>query len=242
MPRRDVDLYNVTPFWSESLKENLNAPSAGGFMGLVLNQYLVHRFFGFVGATTIFATIYLVSLVGLTNVSIQEWIRAWRERRAQLAQTGVNPEKALEQRAQDLAKQAKKLQEEVQKAGLGADMQPVPEPTVRDLSVPQSRTGRGHGHESARQPAPAGGRREAPGQSGRTTTADILGDEAIGKTPIATGAEPEGRRPEFRAGGAATTPPSPIPIPHLRLGRRRSQVIEPIRPASPNPSRSPPRP
>ena len=48
-------------------------------------------------------------------------------------------EGALERRARELEKQAKKLQEEVARTGLGADMQPVPEPTVRDLSVPQAK-------------------------------------------------------------------------------------------------------
>ena len=48
-------------------------------------------------------------------------------------------ETALERRARELEKQAKKLQEEVARSGLGADMQPVPEPTVRDLSVPQAK-------------------------------------------------------------------------------------------------------
>ena len=46
---------------------------------------------------------------------------------------------ALERRAHELEKQAKKLKEEVARSGLGADMQPVPEPTVRDLSVPQAK-------------------------------------------------------------------------------------------------------
>ena len=49
---------------------------------------------------------------------------------------------ALDRRARELEKQAKKLQEEVARSGLGADMQPVPEPTVRDLSVPQAKPGR----------------------------------------------------------------------------------------------------
>ena len=31
------------------------------------------------------------------------------------------------------------MQEQVIKAGLGADLQPVPEPTVRDLSEPQAK-------------------------------------------------------------------------------------------------------
>src|SRR5262249_7935684 len=67
-------------------------------------------------------------------------------------------EQALEQRARELQKQAKKLQDEVDRSGLGADLKPVPEPTVRDLSVPEARSARmkktlanGPSHE----PAPA---------------------------------------------------------------------------------------
>ena len=48
-------------------------------------------------------------------------------------------EAALDRRARELERQAKQLQEQVARSGLGADMQPVPEPTVRDLSVPQSK-------------------------------------------------------------------------------------------------------
>ena len=48
-------------------------------------------------------------------------------------------EAALERRARELEKQAKQLQEQVARSGLGADLQPVPEPTVRDLSVPQAK-------------------------------------------------------------------------------------------------------
>jgi len=51
-------------------------------------------------------------------------------------------EQALARRARELQKQAKKLQEEVDRSGLGADLKPVPEPTVRDLSVAQARPGR----------------------------------------------------------------------------------------------------
>ena len=55
------------------------------------------------------------------------------------AQPKSGDEAALERRARDLERQAQKLQEEVARSGLGADMKPVPEPTVRDLSVPEAK-------------------------------------------------------------------------------------------------------
>ena len=61
------------------------------------------------------------------------------QQRTAAAEPKSADETALERRARDLEKQAKKLQEEVVRSGLGADMQPVPEPTIRDLSVPQAK-------------------------------------------------------------------------------------------------------
>jgi DNA segregation ATPase FtsK/SpoIIIE, S-DNA-T family len=118
---------------------NLGTASAGGWIGLMMNKYLFGHF-GRVGATIIFATLYFISLLFLTNFQLGEWLRGLLRR--QPAETGDElsaEEKALERRARELERQAKKLQEQVTKAGLGADLQPVPEPTVRDLSVPQAK-------------------------------------------------------------------------------------------------------
>jgi S-DNA-T family DNA segregation ATPase FtsK/SpoIIIE len=141
------------------LRQNLNAPSAGGIVGQVMND-LVFRHFGQVGATVIFLTVYTVSLLYLTNFRLGLWLRetietqmAKREAARQLFQEKniALEEKALEKKARELEKQAKKLQDQVEKNGgkpdelavappsiLGADLHPVPEPTVRDLSVPSA--------------------------------------------------------------------------------------------------------
>ncbi|HEV8541035.1 MAG TPA: DNA translocase FtsK, partial [Verrucomicrobiae bacterium] len=92
-----------------------------------------------------------------------EWLReAWESQMAKRAaareqfheETFKGEEKALDKKAKELEKQARKLQEQVAKTGatdektsdgqpnLGADLQPVPEPTVRDLSVPQAKGGK----------------------------------------------------------------------------------------------------
>src|SRR5260370_359269 len=90
----------------------------------------------------------LICLLYLTNVRLGEWVRDLTTGRPS-GMDGVGPasgditneEKVLEKRARELEKQARKLQEQVEKAraGLGADLKPVPEPTVRDLSVPQNK-------------------------------------------------------------------------------------------------------
>ena len=150
------DLYSkpLNAILGGAILQNLNIPTAGGGIGMVLNQYIIERYFGRVGATTIFSILYLISLIGLTNIRIGPWIHYWwLTRSIKMASIPViNPmdERALEKRAKELAKQAKKLQEQVEnveketepkeaveRTGLGADLKPVPEPTIRDLSIPQ---------------------------------------------------------------------------------------------------------
>jgi S-DNA-T family DNA segregation ATPase FtsK/SpoIIIE len=98
---------------------------------------------GTMGATLVYLAFCLISLLFLTKFRLGEWIRSLLERVPTRPEPEPEPESAeniaLERRARELEKQAKKLQEEVARTGLGADMQPVPEPTVRDLSVPQAK-------------------------------------------------------------------------------------------------------
>jgi S-DNA-T family DNA segregation ATPase FtsK/SpoIIIE len=174
-----LDLYNHQ---FTTVQQNLNIPSAGGIIGSAMNS-MVFNHFGTVGATILFMTIYLLSLLYLTNFRLGEWLRAMWEmqiakremRREAFNEKNIYAEeKALEKRAKQLEKEAKKLQgqlgepepkparekpsrlkklfggadeedeesalpEQDERASLGVDGQPVPEPTVRDLSVPQAR-------------------------------------------------------------------------------------------------------
>ena len=57
------DLYSRS---LETLRVNLNAPSAGGLLGQLMNS-LVFGHFGRPGATIIFCTFYIISLIFLTN-------------------------------------------------------------------------------------------------------------------------------------------------------------------------------
>jgi S-DNA-T family DNA segregation ATPase FtsK/SpoIIIE len=130
----------------ERIAYNLNAPSPGGIVGSVMNS-VIFGHFGRPGATIIFATLYLISLIFLTNFRFGDWLRAaWAERslgRWKSSEEDVDDwtaeEKALSKKAKDLEKKAAKLKEDSDHSGLGADGQPIPTPTIRDLSVPAAR-------------------------------------------------------------------------------------------------------
>ncbi len=129
----------------------IGSQSIGGWLGWLTYGQTDNYNFGFsllgtLGAMIVYVTLCLISLLFLTNFQLGVWIRAFLEKSApeksplEKIVPKTSEEIALERRARDLEKQARKLQEEVERSGLGADLQPVPEPTVRDLSVPQARS------------------------------------------------------------------------------------------------------
>jgi len=139
-----LDLNNLAGF----AREHMHTNSAGGFLGWFSYKY-GFRLLGGLGATIVYASLGLISLLILTNFHLSYWLRALWPKEEEAAEDGSKSaeEIALEKRAKELEKQKRKLEEEVGRglrpdkanSGLGADMQPVPEPTVRDLSVPQSK-------------------------------------------------------------------------------------------------------
>ncbi len=162
-----------------NLQRNLGT-TAGGILGRNLNQHFFSECFGTAGATIIFLMLYFISLLFLTNFQLGEWIRMLWGRRALAEGERTPEEEALARRARDLQKQAKKLQDEVERSGLGADMKPVPTPTVRDLSVPQpDKSGRARKPaqpEPGKEPAPADEVEVIPAREvAAATTADVLG-------------------------------------------------------------------
>ena len=112
----------------------------GGIIGAFLSR--IFSVFGRMGATIVFITLYAISLLYLTNFQLGEWLRNLVVRFRDWRESSASEEKKLQRKARELRKQAEKLQAEAEKIGLGADLQPVPEPMVRDLSVPQARGGR----------------------------------------------------------------------------------------------------
>lgn len=157
-----VGLFDLFPGAFTCIIANINAPWAGGAVGHWLNQYLFKHFLGTVGASVVFLTLYVVGLIYLTNFALLDWARSLFLRGDDSAVSTADAtaeELALNKRAKELEKEAKRLQEEVEKAAkakaakageqpaapeksgpeLGADGKPVPTPLIRDLSVPQAR-------------------------------------------------------------------------------------------------------
>ncbi|HEY5041709.1 MAG TPA: DNA translocase FtsK [Verrucomicrobiae bacterium] len=133
--------------WFGKIHENIGAPNAGGWLGyLTFGQTQKYNFgfslLGGLGATIVYASLGLISLLFLTNFHLGGWILTLLQKNpAPENQFKSADELALEKRARELEKQKSRLEEEMQKtgSGLGADGLPVPEPTVRDLSVPQAK-------------------------------------------------------------------------------------------------------
>jgi S-DNA-T family DNA segregation ATPase FtsK/SpoIIIE len=170
---------------------------SGGLLGFTTFGQTPNYNFGVallgpLGATIIYSALCLISLLFLTNFQLGEWIRALVDKKSAPVETEKKSaeEIDLERRARDLEKQAKKLQEQVARSGLGADGLPVPEPTVRDLSVPQSKEPRFRKTTLPESKIPIA---PAPADEGEVipakeiiaaTTAEILGKKPDDEKPL----------------------------------------------------------
>jgi S-DNA-T family DNA segregation ATPase FtsK/SpoIIIE len=218
------------------IHESIGSQSAGGWIGYAVYGQTPNYNYGFsllgpIGATIVYITLVLISLLFLTNFHLGVWIRALVKPKEAAAAEKPEEETALDKRARELEKQAMKLQEEVEHSGLGADMQPVPEPTVRDLSVPQAKAG----GPRARKTTVSAARENAPVDVGEVipakevaaaTTEDILGKKAEEKAEAATAERAEDKtektddektepkaelKPEGEIKVTGVTPPRPKP-------------------------------
>jgi S-DNA-T family DNA segregation ATPase FtsK/SpoIIIE len=144
---QELDTNFGLAFWADGFQ-------LGGVLGERIIYPLFH-FFGTAGAVIIHSALILASLYYLTNLQpVELWLWAvdkweeWRERRAQpgMAAVGSTQKKVqpkTKRLERDLAKRKKAVEQELKQVseeleadkGLGADLKPVPKPTVRDLSV-----------------------------------------------------------------------------------------------------------
>jgi len=87
---------------------------------------LVFGRFGKPGATIIFGTLYLIGLIYLTNFRFGEWIRTLLRHEPKMPgeEHWTPEERGLARQARELQHKAQRLQEEVERSGLGADLQP----------------------------------------------------------------------------------------------------------------------
>ena len=188
--------------WLGKIHESIGAQSAGGWLGYASYGQTAHYEYGFsllggIGATIVYSTLVLISLLFLTNFRLGEWMQRFIENQQSSADASKPAEEmVLERRARDLKKQAEKLQEQVEKSngasapaaaerpsGLGADMLPVPEPTVRDLSVPQMKAAgpriRKTTLPEVKPPAPAEEDENiSPRELAAASTSEILGKKS----------------------------------------------------------------
>jgi DNA segregation ATPase FtsK/SpoIIIE, S-DNA-T family len=229
--------------WLQRLRATMNAPSVGGYTGHILYKYVL-RFGGKTGSTIVLLAVYAVSLIFLTNFKLGEWCRRiWAANVEGKTPPQTAGEKELERRARDLEKQARKLQEQLDKSqkpgapvkaveptGLGADGRPVPEPTVRDLSVPQpgkpdARAKKSAVVERQKEPAPADeGVVISAREVAAATTAEILGNVA-----------------EAPAKPADTALPAAAPVEQVEPAPD-SKPAEPVVAAAPKPKPAPRKP
>jgi S-DNA-T family DNA segregation ATPase FtsK/SpoIIIE len=181
--------------WLGKTHEAIGSQSAGGWLGYATFGQTQNYNYGFsllgkFGATIVYSTLCLISLLFLTNFKLGGWIRSLIDRKPDATKNKTLEELALERRAEELEKQAKKLQEQVARSGLGADGLPVPEPTVRDLSVPQSKEPRfrkttlPESHKPV-EPAPADEIEIIPAKEiSAATTNEILGKKTDDEKPL----------------------------------------------------------
>ncbi|MBI4664551.1 MAG: DNA translocase FtsK [Verrucomicrobia bacterium] len=211
-----LDLHSEWVVTTFNLRITQDAGSAGGLIGMVLND-LIFDHFGKVGATIVYAALYAISLLYLTNFRLGEWLQNLWQRRAE-ALAAADPfaaeEKALERRVRDLEKQAKQLEAQAGPTGLGADLKPVPEPTVRDLSVPQSPPKPSKANPTKLAPLPAEpdleeGEVITAKEIAAATAADVLGRTAAAKPASKEAADSRTPLITDLSGSAAKPKPPP---------------------------------
>ncbi len=231
----------------------IGAPSLGGMLGILSygqtkNYNIGFSMMGPTGAFIVYSALGLISLLFLTNFRLGDWIRAMiPEPRASLEEKSPQ-EAALERRARDLEKQAKQLQEQVARSGLGADMQPVPEPTVRDLSVPQAK---GPRIRKTTVPEPAKVAEPAPADEGavipaKEIVAAATTEEVLGKKPVEKPEEVKPAEPQKEMGQKGDTEKIEPPVEEKPVDEKTEPKAEPeikitgVAPAKPKPKKAKP--
>jgi len=230
--------------WVGKIRESIGSQSAGGWLGYATYGQTQNYNYGFslmgpLGATIVYATLCLISLFFLTNFRLGGWIRSLFQKEPLGVEFESDDESALDRRARELERQAKKLQEEVARSKLGADLQPVPEPTVRDLSVPQSKGPRIRKTtlpEPPKESAPVvaeGDEKTAPNEAADAAE-EIPGKKAEPEKPVEAKAEPPVAESEKAAAEKVpenSEEPKPEPVVHIADG----SVRKPRAPKKPKP-------
>jgi S-DNA-T family DNA segregation ATPase FtsK/SpoIIIE len=214
------------------MRAALNCGSAGGLLGRTLYDYGFWMV-GPVGAPILYLVAIFISALYLTNFRLGAWVRRLAGTAA--AERELDPETAaLEKRARELKRQTELLEKTLAENGVpvGADLQPVPPPQVRDLSVPQAPPPKAPRFRRTVEPEPLKtvppvreiepadeGEVISPPKKGVATTQDILGDDAKVKPAAEPPAEAPSDSTSAPAAGedpgakpAESAPPVPVPV------------------------------
>jgi DNA segregation ATPase FtsK/SpoIIIE, S-DNA-T family len=185
------------------IHKTIGAQSIGGLLGYATYGEIRHPSYnlqygfsllGPIGAAIVYGALGLISLLFLTDFRLGEWIRGFfADGKSAGVEAEPEEEAALDRRARELEKQARKLQEEVARSGLGADMKPVPEPTVRDLSVPQNQ-GKAPRYRKTTLPEPAKESESTPAAETKPAAAEEAKPAAPREVPAATTEEILGKK------------------------------------------------
>jgi S-DNA-T family DNA segregation ATPase FtsK/SpoIIIE len=190
----------------------ISAPSIGGLVGMTLYNYFFWML-GSVGAGIVYGALDLISLLFLTNFQLGPWVKSLMDRRQGLA-GGPVENLEIRRRELQLKKQRIELEREAASKGipLGPDFQPVPEAKVRDLTVPQTPSGR------AKKGSSAATASTPPADSAE---GEIIPAEEVAKAaakspePVITGVEDRKaeKKPEPSAEGNGEKEPAIFPKP-----------------------------
>ncbi len=164
-----VGVLDLCERWIPGIQLRKNSgPSPGGILGHQINNAWVEYSVGRMGAVVTYVMVYLASLLFLTDYQLlvwirQLWVRVPRTPEEKLAAEQASIEKkakALEKKSRELTQRASVESETSsvvakpargkaavvpqpegapEPSGVGADLRPFPEVTIRDLSVPQPR-------------------------------------------------------------------------------------------------------
>ena len=206
--------------------------SAGGSLGFLTFEYGFWMA-GKIGATILYGTIALFGVLFLTNFKLGVWLQAWADRASEAkpsTKPSTNPaEVALERKARELEKKKKDLEAEVAKTmtatsgatgpSLGQDLRPVPEPTVRDLSVPQAKPARAKkAPEPVKEIEPPDEVEIIKAEEVKAATADdILGRKSEAPAKADDKKSDEAKSDEVVAANAEAKPAEPKPEPVVNI-------------------------
>lgn len=164
-----VGVLDLCERWIPGIQIRKNSgPSPGGILGHQINNAWVEYSVGRMGAVVTYVMVYLASLLFLTDYQLLVWIRQLWVRVPKTPEEKMAAEEAcIEKKAKALEKKARELTQQAtvesetasavakpargkaavvpqpegapEPSGVGADLKPFPEVTIRDLSVPQPR-------------------------------------------------------------------------------------------------------